>query len=506
MKKKWIYGSMLGLSICLSHEIYAMDEVVQSKIDNKSVPITRDGHSFADAHHQSDEDALIEDLTLVAKARGWTFAEAMADHKVAEEIGAIAVKLSKSRPDIFIGSVLSMEPGGTPSLYVKGVAGKEVHDLVASAKRHIKVVDRQPFSLKELNQRKKQVTKMLRDQGVDNFSVSVDFRNKGKVDVIVAKKSGTAPQISDIKSTLPISLRADVNLTVSDKPAMVPYSAFGGMYINISCTSGWSVFNRYATTGVTSSSHCNTPVGILHEGEGWHSMTLQQKYYGSFGDVAWSTTVSDEPPLFFASENQIRNVNSVEPHAGISINEPICFYGRGSNRRDCNTRVVSTINACNSNWASDDNLVRMSGNSMIFGDSGGGASYNTRVFGSVSGWCNGGTVFTVADLYDEAIGVKVRTTSHRKLKIRKTGPGSGSVTSSPRGISCGYDCGEFYNYGTVVRLYANTSSSITPFFGGDADCNDGVVTMNRDVNCTVHFEDSGSDPIDPPIYPPINPL
>ena len=66
--------------------------------------------------------------------------------------------------------------------------------------------------------------------------------------------------------------------------------------------------------------------------------------------------------------------------------------------------------------------------------------------------------------------------------------GNGTVTSLPAGINCGGDCDENYTPGTVVTLAAvRDASSFFAGFGGDADCLDGVVTMDSDKNCTATF-------------------
>ena len=77
------------------------------------------------------------------------------------------------------------------------------------------------------------------------------------------------------------------------------------------------------------------------------------------------------------------------------------------------------------------------------------------------------------------------------LTISKAGTGSGTVTSSPAGISCGADCSENYNSGTVVNLTATAASGST-FAGwsGNADCTDGSVTMSAARSCTATFNSS----------------
>jgi len=74
------------------------------------------------------------------------------------------------------------------------------------------------------------------------------------------------------------------------------------------------------------------------------------------------------------------------------------------------------------------------------------------------------------------------------LTVSKSGTGSGTVTSNPSGIDCGSDCSESYNQGTSVTLTATPASGST--FGGwtgDADCSDGVVTMDANKTCTATF-------------------
>ncbi|MDD5559066.1 choice-of-anchor tandem repeat GloVer-containing protein [Candidatus Methylomirabilis sp.] len=74
------------------------------------------------------------------------------------------------------------------------------------------------------------------------------------------------------------------------------------------------------------------------------------------------------------------------------------------------------------------------------------------------------------------------------LTVTKAGTGSGTVTSSPAGISCGTDCTEPYASGTSVTLTA-TPAAGSSFTGwsGDPDCSDGSVTMTAAKSCTATF-------------------
>ncbi len=76
------------------------------------------------------------------------------------------------------------------------------------------------------------------------------------------------------------------------------------------------------------------------------------------------------------------------------------------------------------------------------------------------------------------------------LSVAIAGTGSGTVTSSPAGISCGSDCSEAYNPGTNVTLTA-TPDTGSVFTGWSGDCSGTnatvTVTMNSNKTCTATF-------------------
>ena len=86
-----------------------------------------------------------------------------------------------------------------------------------------------------------------------------------------------------------------------------------------------------------------------------------------------------------------------------------------------------------------------------------------------------------------------------QLTVTKSGAGSGTVTSSPAGISCGGDCVGGYAFATVVTLsQAAASGSLFVSYGGHPDCVDGSVTMSASRTCTATF---GLGFIDPTLTP-----
>ena len=84
------------------------------------------------------------------------------------------------------------------------------------------------------------------------------------------------------------------------------------------------------------------------------------------------------------------------------------------------------------------------------------------------------------------------------LSITKTGTGSGTVMSSPTGISCGTDCSESYASGTGVTLTAIADTGST-FSGWSGDCSGTgtcVLVINTNKAATAIFS---TKPVEPPV-------
>jgi hypothetical protein len=94
---------------------------------------------------QSREEAVAQDLSLIADSRGWTIEEAQMYFRSEQAIGRVAVEVSARRPDIFVGSALSRDPTGAPTLYIKGPSDPFIDDLLEAEDVEIVVADKQPF-------------------------------------------------------------------------------------------------------------------------------------------------------------------------------------------------------------------------------------------------------------------------------------------------------------------------------------------------------------------------
>ncbi len=94
-----------------------------------------------------------------------------------------------------------------------------------------------------------------------------------------------------------------------------------------------------------------------------------------------------------------------------------------------------------------------------------------------------------SDTSDGYFTISADPTTTYPLTVNKNGTGTGTVTSSPAGVSCGTDCVENYASGTVVTLTASATSGAT-FAGWSGDCagtGTCTVTMSQARSVTATF-------------------
>ncbi|GAA4716048.1 hypothetical protein Prum_005150 [Phytohabitans rumicis] len=364
-----------------------------------------------------DEAAAIEwDLAVIAKSKGWTVAEARAQHEAGLRLDrvrdAVAFRLGESA---VVGGMLAEEPLGVPSLLIKGTATAEVRQLAAAS--GVRILDGQPYTAAQLRKRASVVHDRLVGMGYPEVVTAVDIATAG-VSATVTAQSGLPATGAALAASLPADLNDlgdGVALAVSGKPAVRrETAAFGGLRNRFNgaarCTSGWSVINSSGTTGVSTAAHCSVNQ-ITHDGVN-HPLALQAQHIGSQGDVEWGTTTFPEPDDFHPNGLVIRDVGAVEPIANITLNETICVYGRTTNAEECSTVDALDVTITDSLGTSK-RLVAM-GHVTQPGDSGGPWYNGVRAYGSHVGEASidgePRSVFQVADLYDEALAVRVRTT------------------------------------------------------------------------------------------------
>lgn len=88
---------------------------------------------------------------------------------------------------------------------------------------------------------------------------------------------------------------------------------------------------------------------------------------------------------------------------------------------------------------------------------------------------------------------------NKALFYSLTGSGSGTISTSPSGSSCGTNCLSFAN-GTAINLSANPAvSSVFTGWGGDCSGMSCVLTMDSDRSVTANFDATASPPPPPNI-------
>ncbi len=95
------------------------------------------------------------------------------------------------------------------------------------------------------------------------------------------------------------------------------------------------------------------------------------------------------------------------------------------------------------------------------------AAVGSTFTGWSGGGCSGTGTCTIGVSADATITANF-TINVYTLTVAKNGNGSGTVTSAPAGITCGADCSEPYNFGTMVVLTAAPAvgSTLTAWSGG----------------------------------------
>ncbi|THV40892.1 hypothetical protein [Glycomyces buryatensis] len=362
------------------------------------------------ANFQTEAEALAEDLTLTAEANGWTYQEARAQYEAAEAIGKVAEQVAAEHSEVFVGSALSAEPGGAPTLYIKGAADREITSLATASEVSIDIVDKQPYSFDELGRRNENLIGELADMGYGNLITSVDI-TRGVIEADVQNTSAATYGTASVESQLSSEFSEGVELRFVDQLTSGAEHGFGGarVYGDSVCTSGWTVRHDNGGSGVTTAGHCNGIARIREDGVAIHDMTFRSQRQSGGVDLEWhSVDGHSEPARFYSSAGNLRATRSTEALGAISVGETICVYGRSTNRRICSAEVASTWTSCVIDGVLLTGQIRMNAHVTTGGDSGGGWSHGNRAYGSHVGHCNNDSIFMPV-AYFSYVGLSVKT-------------------------------------------------------------------------------------------------
>lgn len=318
----------------------------------------------------------------------------------------------QKREQIYVGAVLSDQPGGAPSLYLKGVADKSVLDLVHKSGIEVIIFDQQPHSREELVERTWQVHSLLAAYGYKQIATSHDIQNRGQINAAVTTDSRSGDARREIFALLPESLRESVAINFTAEPVAVK-EYFGGLRLrdgnyNPLCTSGWAVTdNSSGQTGISTAGHCDNVSKILHYY--WeYDTSLQQDHEGVWGDVAWHTTNVVEIPRFYSDTGISTPVFFAALASQPTIGQPLCVYGATSGR-DCTANIAAFDTNCTfADGTTVQGLTRMNAWVTAGGDSGAPWFMGIKAYGSHVGVC-GESIFSPVHDFSDAIGVTVMT-------------------------------------------------------------------------------------------------
>ncbi|WP_460915905.1 chymotrypsin family serine protease [Plantactinospora veratri] len=293
------------------------------------------------------------------------------------------------------------------------MAPELVRTMVAASGVPIRIVDGQPYSAGELADRSRAVHGHLKALGYTSVTTAADITS-GQVRATVTAEPGTGLRAATVGTALPEALRTGLDLDVVEGPANIRQtSLFGGMPTTrpgagLICTTGFSV-SPGGFVGVTTAAHCNNSEAA-HNGAR-HPLNLFDEHLGDFGDVEWSTTsgvpVTDD---FVAGSTETRDVTGVRALADMMIGDQACVFGQSTGLRRCSFIADLDVSITDRRGTSH-RQVAVRDNITQVGDSGGPWFVGTVAYGTHVGnaQVNGASVsaFSVADLFDEALGVRV---------------------------------------------------------------------------------------------------
>ncbi len=222
--------------------------------------------------------------------------------------------------------------------------------------------------------------------------------------------------------------------------------------------------------------------------------TYKGVYKSTDGGASW--TASSTGILYYAVINAL-SINPITPsiiYAGTSAGVYKSTDG-GANWQAVNSGLTNLqVNVLVIDSANPSTIY--AGTSQgVFKSTDGGASWQLFSDGLTNLWVKALAIDPVdsSTVYAGTYGSGVFSITQGTpcaLTVQIAGTGSGVVTSSPLGINCGNggSCWQVFKCSTPVTLLAaSNADAIFTGWSGDADCADGMVTMDMDKTCISNF-------------------
>ncbi len=205
-------GPACPSSVWVVHEIRLLDEARTPPQKQTSRACVRD------AYLDVGGGDLRHEIRATARQARWTVRQAETRYCSSRAVERVSAAIAAEIPDILVGGVVSDDPMGEPSIWIKGVASPRVHELVDAAAVPIRIVEGQPYSFAELEDRSQRIADALSGQGYGGVMVGTEVTGAGIIPASVVATPGLPDDPAAILATLPTDLRPFVVLKVDATP------------------------------------------------------------------------------------------------------------------------------------------------------------------------------------------------------------------------------------------------------------------------------------------------
>jgi len=441
-KKKMLISSMVALYLFSPISIFAnekdgIDETKQSVITFTSIKDNenkdeKDDTSQMNVTLESSKEALDTDINLLVKESGFSEESVRKSILFQESFGrysdAILSRYKNKVSTIYVEKL----PATRGHIKFVGEIPKELMLAVKKQGQEDKIILESggKFSLDENYKRAELVSEALHDMKIYNTVVFFDqIKNIIQIEVKLSKKA-QAPSIEDFMGSIKKRLKKskltrkatqinedDLNLKVirgEGEIVTLEYTRGGSTLYDggvAECTLGWSVRETSGSKrwGFMTADHCDGIDGHRdHVNGSLYSPSPWRKHASGQVDVEFHETPSSgELDDFHANSSSIRDVTGTRSTSSM-VGNNVCVYGRFSNSRNCNHRVLATNVTINTNNGHTyKHLARTNNHTTTGGDSGTGWSWGNIAWGVHTGGGGGKSYFTPARVAESYLGVTI---------------------------------------------------------------------------------------------------
>ena len=379
-------------------------------------------HDVSIVQKQSQDNAVAQDIGILAKEKGVSAIEIKESLDFQEKFKGLFEDMMHKYPNKI--SRVWLEPAPAQQAYVEFVG-------TAPAIRtnlNVDIFGGGIFSFQEQMERANYLTKLLKDNKQTNFMtyydqttglIKLEMKVENRAQALTLEAldrmlSNDSALDADEKSAFEQLSVAEIDYKVVEGPGEI-YDfdhSRGGNWLRDDgfreCTSGWAVSGPNGD-GIVTAAHCVGLNQFEESPSSIYGMTWRSQERGN-GDVEYHTTTHIEPAEYWATSTNLRDVTGIRWTFFMFAGNSVCEYGRSSNTRTCNHDVISNnVTTTFTDGTTVSNLVRVSGDNSIGGDSGGPWSWGTVAWGVHSGSNGSTSVFTPVQRAQSELNITIKT-------------------------------------------------------------------------------------------------